>query len=479
MFNPNRSSVNSLLAKFRNLRVATKIGIGFAILGLVLTSAVAITIWQVGRTATVTNRIVDLRAPTTQASLGMMNGMNHSLAALRGWMILGKDKFKEERAKAWSEEIDKSLATMRESSVNWTDSANIERLKTIESKLADFRKYQQEIEDISHTMENTPATKLLLEQAAPKASVLAENITKMIDAEAAYDTSIALEAAQGAAGAIQMAKVATQQIVTTRRYYTKNVVAKLKAEDPDAKVAVGFHDVKGAIPPPATFVRETAEALGENAGYGYELLGKWNINKGKGLSDSFEEQAWESLSKDPKTPYAEFVSVGSGVHYRYATADVASAAGCVSCHNRHEDSSKKDFKLGDLMGILVVSAPVTQDADVAKVLLSLGAEDSVKRSVTAEGTQELVDNVLKRKSMLGMMADTRGTLGLGLGSLRAYLFVWRREVQTTIRNAVGQEHQAFRRARQEHRTHDARAARGLRTVRRNAETVRAAPSSDV
>ncbi len=168
-------------------------------------------------------------------------------------------------------------------------------------------------------------------------------------------------------------------------------------------------------------MRETAEALGENAGYGYELLGKWNINKGKGLSDSFEEQAWESLSKDPKTPYAEFVSVGSGVHYRYATADVASAAGCVSCHNRHEDSSKKDFKLGDLMGILVVSAPVTQDADVAKVLLSLGAEDSVKRSVTAEGTQELVDNVLKRKSMLGMMADTRGTLGLGLGSLRAYL----------------------------------------------------------
>ncbi|MCP4758391.1 MAG: HAMP domain-containing protein [Planctomycetes bacterium] len=169
--------------------MATKIGLGFALVGLVLTSAVAITIWQVGRTATVTNRLVDLRAPTAQASLGMMNGMNHSLAALRGWMILGKDKFKEERAKAWSEEIDKSLATMQEFAVNWTDPKNTERLKTIESKLAEFKTYQQEIEDISQTVKNTPATEILLVQAAPRAKVLSENITKMIDLEASLDAS--------------------------------------------------------------------------------------------------------------------------------------------------------------------------------------------------------------------------------------------------------------------------------------------------
>ncbi|MEO2047634.1 MAG: methyl-accepting chemotaxis protein [Pirellulales bacterium] len=189
MSNASHSSGIALLSRFRNLRVAAKIGFGFSMVGLILACAVTITIWQVGRTAIVTNRVIDLRTPTAQASLEMMNGMNHSLAALRGWMILGKDKFKNERAKAWSEEIDPSLAKMKEFSTNWTNPENIECLKIIESKLGAFKTFQLEIEDISQTVENTPATKILLEQAAPKAKVLAENITKMIDLEASLDSS--------------------------------------------------------------------------------------------------------------------------------------------------------------------------------------------------------------------------------------------------------------------------------------------------
>ena len=138
-----------MLSMFRNRGVGAKIGMGYAMVGLILVGAVITTIWQVRRTATVTNRVIDLRAPTAQASLGMMNGMNHSLAALRGWMILGKDKFKDERAKAWSEEIEPSLAIMKEFATNWTDPKNIERLKVIESKLADFKTFQKEIEDIA------------------------------------------------------------------------------------------------------------------------------------------------------------------------------------------------------------------------------------------------------------------------------------------------------------------------------------------
>ena len=178
-----------MFSLFRKLGVGKKIGLGYAMVGLLLIGAVTITIWQVGRTAEITNRVVDLRAPTAQASLGMMNGMNHSLAALRGWIILGKDKFKEERGKAWSEEIEPALAKMKEFAVNWTDPKNIERLEAIESKLADFKTFQREIEDIAQTIENTPATEILFEQAAPKAKILATNITKMIDLEAEQEAT--------------------------------------------------------------------------------------------------------------------------------------------------------------------------------------------------------------------------------------------------------------------------------------------------
>ncbi|MEE9295801.1 MAG: hypothetical protein V3W34_12690 [Phycisphaerae bacterium] len=36
--------------------------------------------------------------------------MSHSPVALRGWMILGKATFRDERATAWSAEIEPSMA---------------------------------------------------------------------------------------------------------------------------------------------------------------------------------------------------------------------------------------------------------------------------------------------------------------------------------------------------------------------------------
>jgi methyl-accepting chemotaxis protein len=173
-----------MLTFFKDLKVGMKIGLGYVLIALILFITIAITMFQTGKSETITNRVVDLRVPTSQASLMMMNGMNHSLAALRGWMILGKDKFKTERIAAWTEEIDPSLKIMKDFSVNWTDPANIERLKIIQEKLAIFRTYQDEIEAIANTTDNRPALKILLQEAAPQASILVGNITRIINIEA-------------------------------------------------------------------------------------------------------------------------------------------------------------------------------------------------------------------------------------------------------------------------------------------------------
>ncbi len=37
--------------------------------------------------------ITDLRVPTAEASNQILGGINRALSGLRGWMILGKDKF--------------------------------------------------------------------------------------------------------------------------------------------------------------------------------------------------------------------------------------------------------------------------------------------------------------------------------------------------------------------------------------------------
>ncbi|MCF6282284.1 MAG: methyl-accepting chemotaxis protein [Candidatus Polarisedimenticolaceae bacterium] len=174
---------------FSNLRLRTKIGFSFALMLLVLVSAVSVTIYQVGQIKFLSDRVAHLRTPTTEASLGMLSGINQSLAGLRGWMLLGNPTFKDVRAKSWDEWIDPGIDEMDELSKNWTNAENIKRLKSMKSDLEKFRRFQQEIEDIAQTEDENPALKILFNDAAPRGSKMASLITKLIDLEAAREGS--------------------------------------------------------------------------------------------------------------------------------------------------------------------------------------------------------------------------------------------------------------------------------------------------
>ena len=168
---------------FGNLKLATKLGSGFGIMILLLVVAISITLFQVAKVDVLAKRVVDLRTPTAQASLGMLNGLNQSLSGLRGWMLLGNPQFKTERAHAWNDWLDPKLDELRAFSRSWTNPENVKRLKIIEKEMVNFRKFQQEIEDIANTIDATPAQKMLFEHAAPRAAKLATLITKMINIE--------------------------------------------------------------------------------------------------------------------------------------------------------------------------------------------------------------------------------------------------------------------------------------------------------
>ena len=182
---------------FKKLKLGTKIGSGYALAVVMLAAAIVITVLQVNAIGGLTNRIASLRVPTAQASLTMLNGMNHSLAALRGWMLLGNDKFKTERKFAWEKEIDSSLAALTEFSKSWTNPENVKRLDTMRSDLEDFSSFQEEVEDIANTIESTPATKILFEKAAPVANIVVQNITRMINLEGQLEATTERKALLG------------------------------------------------------------------------------------------------------------------------------------------------------------------------------------------------------------------------------------------------------------------------------------------
>jgi methyl-accepting chemotaxis protein len=177
-------AINLKAGFFSNLKLPVKIGLGFSTILAILVASILFTIYEVTDIQKVADRVVQVRIPTAETSLRMSHGIQQSLAGLRGYMLLGTDTFKRERAQAWSEQIDPTLKELDHLALDWTNPENIKRLNELKQILEPFRTAQQEIEAIAQTIEATPATKLLFEKAAPLAARMSTLITQLIDIEA-------------------------------------------------------------------------------------------------------------------------------------------------------------------------------------------------------------------------------------------------------------------------------------------------------
>ena len=170
------------------LNIRNRLVLGFMMVSLVLVAAVGTTVVQVNSVQGTTERIVALRVPTAAASSGMINNINASLAALRGWMLTGNPSFKTGRAAVWAD-IDKVKAEIDRLSASWTNPDNIKKWNSFKTTLAEFRSAQKQVEGIANSADEQPATKMLLTEAAPRAAILVGNITAMIDAELALEAT--------------------------------------------------------------------------------------------------------------------------------------------------------------------------------------------------------------------------------------------------------------------------------------------------
>lgn len=173
----------------KNFTTVKKVGLGFALLTLVLVAAVALTIWQVARTQATTHQLVNQSAPMADAALRLINGLNNSIAQLRGWIMLGDEVSKSERAEAWSDWIEPSQANLKKLIEQSGNESQRAQIKLVEQKLAEVKKYQQEIEDIARTDKNFPATELMQTQAEPKGEAIVVAMTAMIDEESTLEAS--------------------------------------------------------------------------------------------------------------------------------------------------------------------------------------------------------------------------------------------------------------------------------------------------
>jgi len=170
------------------LRISGRLWLGFGALCIVLAAAVVFTIIMIGSIVDDSTRIVEVRAPAANTSADLTAEVNGSLAILRGYLLTGKPEQKIERAGVW-QTIDKLSAEMDKLSARFTVAENREHWNSVRDLLPQLRAAQDKAEAIAFTPDAFPATKILSEQAAPRAKALAAAITKMIDEEATLEAT--------------------------------------------------------------------------------------------------------------------------------------------------------------------------------------------------------------------------------------------------------------------------------------------------
>jgi methyl-accepting chemotaxis protein len=78
------------------LTMGKKLSFGFGIIMMLMVVNAVIGRIKINELTVVQNRLTELRTPTVLAGRDMLNGINASLAALRGYMILGDESNKAE-----------------------------------------------------------------------------------------------------------------------------------------------------------------------------------------------------------------------------------------------------------------------------------------------------------------------------------------------------------------------------------------------
>ena len=121
-----------------------------------------------------------------------------------------------------------------------------------------------------------------------------------------------------------------------------------------------------ALPLPATLTMELGERISKSRpGAHVRLYSDYPFasRRDGGPRDDFEREAIAALRRAPDQPFHRFEEFGGRPSLRYAVADRMQAS-CVNCHNTHPESPKKDWKVGDMRGVLEFIRPL--DNEVAE-----------------------------------------------------------------------------------------------------------------
>ncbi len=143
-----------------------------------------------------------------------------------------------------------------------------------------------------------------------------------------------------------------------RTVYTRLIVNRLQNEEQVIKASEHWKDEK-ALVLPAQMFRFGAEMVAEKgARFSYSLVSEWPVNKQNAPKTDVEKEGLKAIAADPAKPFYKEETLGGKKYFTAVYPDRAVAKACISCHNEHKDSPRTDFKMGEVMGGVVIRLPM-------------------------------------------------------------------------------------------------------------------------
>jgi len=148
-----------------------------------------------------------------------------------------------------------------------------------------------------------------------------------------------------------------------RTIYTRKIVNRLVKKDKVITASEHFEDDKALVLPAQMFrfgselVAKRAEDM-PDVNFSYSLQSLWPVNKQNAPKTEAEKAGLKYVADNKGQNYYTEETLGGKKYFTAVYADTGVAPVCVSCHNEHKDSPRRDFKLGDVMGGVVIRIPL-------------------------------------------------------------------------------------------------------------------------
>ncbi|MEK6642283.1 MAG: PAS domain S-box protein [Planctomycetota bacterium] len=165
--------------------------------------------------------------------------------------------------------------------------------------------------------------------------------------------------------ALQGTELQIKSVSAFRQMYSTEVAAKARLNG--LEVTHDYKDKPGAIPLPATLTKALGEEIthkrpGAHIRLYSDYPYPWRAPIDR--KDVFSAEALRALRHNPDQPFYRFEPFEGRPSLRYAIADRMSQS-CVDCHNNRPDSPKRDWKAGDVRGVLEFIRPLDNEGPIA------------------------------------------------------------------------------------------------------------------